>query len=239
MGRNRLLGSPYEQQFVSSDFTTAHNIDRYLVETAGIVVTLDPNAFEGDQVAIVDASNDAGAAPITFVPSPGQSIFGPPTINTNGGSALLTFVNIPGAGSGWTIQQGAPVTTSQFLTGTTTAGPTPTVFTFEIPLCPPGGDPATFVGVVILQATITTEDDVGDWAGSTLVFSCRNNAGTVDHGLSSPTFDFNTSLSLSGPGAITLSASFGVGILNVHVTTMTLPGAPVFQWKVGYSITTS
>ncbi len=131
MSRNRTLGAPYEQLLVSSDFTTEHNTDRYLVVTPGagpaVTATLDPNAFEGDQVTILDVSGNAGTFPITIVPSPGQDIFGAASISSDGGSIELTFISIPNVGSGWTVQSGSasPVGTPARVTAVGPAVPVP------------------------------------------------------------------------------------------------------------------
>lgn len=53
MGRNRALGSPFEIDTISASVTTEARIDMYAVDAAlgsPVVVTLDPNAFNGDQV---------------------------------------------------------------------------------------------------------------------------------------------------------------------------------------------
>jgi len=95
MGRNRLLGAPYEQQVVSASFVTEPNIDRYIVVTPSggpaVTVTLDPNAFNGDQVTIVDGAGNAAAHNITIVPSAGQTIDGPTVISTDFGALEVTF----------------------------------------------------------------------------------------------------------------------------------------------------
>ncbi len=106
MGRNRTLGSPYEQQLVATNFTTESHIDRYIVIGPGPVVTatLDPNAFNGDQVTLLNAPDVAGS--VNVVPSPGQVLVGPSTVSVPGDSILLTFLDIPGSGlpAVWTAQ---------------------------------------------------------------------------------------------------------------------------------------
>jgi hypothetical protein len=113
MTRNRTLGAPYEQLVVTQSFTTVPDIDRYLVETPlgglQVVVTLDPDAFNGDQVVIIDAGQTAGTQPIQINPSDGQEIFGASTIATNGDSVLLTFSSELG---GWTTQWSSSVETA-------------------------------------------------------------------------------------------------------------------------------
>jgi hypothetical protein len=103
MGRNRLLGSPYEQQIVEASCTTESHVDRYIVVTPSggpdVTITLDPNAYNGDQVSIVDGAGNAGTRTITVVPSAGQTIDGPSTITTNFGSLEITFSF--GLGSVW------------------------------------------------------------------------------------------------------------------------------------------
>jgi hypothetical protein len=91
--RNRILGSPYEQQLVTTDVQTVAHVDRYLVFTPDVplTVTLDPNAFDGDQVTIVDAAGNAGTYPITITVVEGQAINGASIINTNLGSVTYTF----------------------------------------------------------------------------------------------------------------------------------------------------
>jgi hypothetical protein len=91
MSRNRILGSPYEQQIASASFQTEPHIDRYCVEATGpLTVTLDPNAFDGDQVVILDAAGNAATNNITLVAGVG-SIEGASVININGGSVECTF----------------------------------------------------------------------------------------------------------------------------------------------------
>jgi len=109
--RNRILGSPYEQEIVTGNVQTVSHIDRYLVFTpsdAPVTVTLDPNAFEGDQVTVLDAAGNAGTFPITVVPVTGQVIAGASTINTNFGSITFTFhapLSLFLSGNGfWSVQ---------------------------------------------------------------------------------------------------------------------------------------
>ncbi len=105
MTRNRTLGAPYEQLVVTESFTTVPDIDRYLVQTPlgglQVIVTLDPGAFNGDQVIIVDAAETASTQPIQINPSDGQVIFGDSVIDGDGDSVLLTFSSDLG---GWTTQ---------------------------------------------------------------------------------------------------------------------------------------
>ncbi len=91
MGRNRTLGAPYEQQVITGgDFQTEARIDRYLVNntsTSGVAVTLDPNAFNGDQVTLIDVAGNATSLPIT-VSYQGQNVA---SISSSFGSLDLTF----------------------------------------------------------------------------------------------------------------------------------------------------
>jgi hypothetical protein len=95
MGRNRVVGSPYQVETVTEDFTTGHAVDLYLVDAVGLSVTLDPYAVNGDQVQIQDITNSAAAHPIAINASEGQVIlndFGASvSITTDGGSILLTM----------------------------------------------------------------------------------------------------------------------------------------------------
>jgi len=95
MGRNRLLGAPYEQQVVSASFEAEAHVDRYIVVTPSggpnVTVTLDPNAFNGDQVTVVDGAGNAAAHNITLVASPGQELDGPSVIATDFGELEVTF----------------------------------------------------------------------------------------------------------------------------------------------------
>ena len=61
MSRNRILGSPYTQIVITGPVTTDPEIDAYLVDAVPLTITLDPNAFNGDQVLIQDITNDAAA----------------------------------------------------------------------------------------------------------------------------------------------------------------------------------
>ena len=95
MGRNRTLGSPYQTETVTADFTTNHAVDAYMVDAVPLVVTLDPFAVNNDQVLVQDVTNSAAAHPITINASDGQTIlngFGSSiAISSNGGSVLLTM----------------------------------------------------------------------------------------------------------------------------------------------------
>ena len=133
MGRNRALGSPYQTQTVTSDFTTSHTVDAYMVDAVPLVVTLDPFAANNDQVAIQDVTNAAASHPIVINVSEGQTIlngFGDTiSISTNGGSVLLTMtpdgwapqVLSTGGGSGTTGATGVPGATGATGAGTTGA----------------------------------------------------------------------------------------------------------------------
>src|SRR5271169_2802079 len=95
MSRNRVLGSPYVSLVVTDDVTTDPEIDAYLVDAVPLTITLDPNAFNGDQVVIQDITNDASSHPITILASPGQAILNGHgasiQLATNGGTVQLTF----------------------------------------------------------------------------------------------------------------------------------------------------
>src|SRR5271154_584713 len=95
MGRNRLLGAPYEQQVVSASFEAEAHGARYIGHTPSggpnVTVTLDPNAFNGDQVTVVDGAGNAAAHNITLVASPGQDLDGPSVIATDFGELEVTF----------------------------------------------------------------------------------------------------------------------------------------------------
>lgn len=72
MGRNRALGSPYQTETVTEDFTTNHSVDAYLVDAVPLVVTLDPYAVNFDQVVIQDVTNTAGTHPIPSTRAPAR-----------------------------------------------------------------------------------------------------------------------------------------------------------------------
>lgn len=66
MGRNRTLGSPFEIATIRSSQTTEAHVDMYAVDAAlgsPVVLTLDPNAFNGDQVVVQDVADNAGTQP--------------------------------------------------------------------------------------------------------------------------------------------------------------------------------
>jgi len=110
MSRNRILGSPYVSRVVTGDTTTDSKVDAYLVDAVPLTITLDPNAFNGDQVLIQDITNAAASNPITVLTSPGQTIlnwFGSSLqIATDGGGVQLTFNHDE---AGW-APQGMPPT---------------------------------------------------------------------------------------------------------------------------------
>ncbi len=96
MGRNRVVGSPYEVAIMQGTpiaplkaFTTDHTVDLYLVVDDGVnlvTVTLDANAEPGDVVAVQDATGNASLTlPIFIQANLGQ------TINLHG--ALATIIN--------------------------------------------------------------------------------------------------------------------------------------------------
>ncbi len=103
MGRNRALGSPFQTENVTSDFTTDHSVDAYLVAAVPLVVTLDPFAVNNDQVLIQDITNSAATHPIVINASEGQTIlngFGSSLVlSVNGGGVQLTY-----RGGGWVPQ---------------------------------------------------------------------------------------------------------------------------------------
>jgi hypothetical protein len=98
MTRNRTLGTPYELQVVTSDFQTEAHVDRYLVATPSmgpaVTVTLDPSAFNGDQVVIQDASLNTSTYPITI---DGVVVGDVNSIADDGGSLTLTYSSQLGA----------------------------------------------------------------------------------------------------------------------------------------------
>jgi hypothetical protein len=98
MGRNRVVGSPYQVETVTEDFTTGHAVDEYLVDAASVVCTLDPYAVNGDQVLIQDVTDGAATSPIVINASEGQVIlngFGESiSIATNGGAVLLVMTTL-------------------------------------------------------------------------------------------------------------------------------------------------
>jgi hypothetical protein len=142
MGRNRALGSPYQTETVTADFTTSHAVDAYMVDAVPLVVTLDPFAVNNDQVLIQDVTNAAGTHPILINASDGQTILngfgGSISITTNGGGVLLTMTpsgwvpqpSSSGSGSGTTGATGvsgpagATGATGAGVTGATGAGTT-------------------------------------------------------------------------------------------------------------------
>ena len=95
MSRNRVLGSPYAQLVVTGPVTTDPEVDAYLVDAVPLTITLDPNAFNGDQVLIQDITNDAASNPITILASPGQTILNGYGVSfvlaVNGGGVQLTY----------------------------------------------------------------------------------------------------------------------------------------------------
>ncbi len=109
MSRNRILGSPYVPLVITGPVTTDPEVDAYLVDAVPLTVTLDPNAFNGDQVLIQDITNAAATHPITVLASPGQTIlngFGSSLqIMIDGGGVQLTFSQEEG---GW-VPQGTGV----------------------------------------------------------------------------------------------------------------------------------
>ena len=105
MSRNRILGAPYVPLVITSNVTTDPEVDAYLVDAVPLTITLDPNAFNGDQVLIQDITNAAASHPITVLASPGQTIlngFGSSLqIAIDGGGVQLTFSQEEG---GWVPQ---------------------------------------------------------------------------------------------------------------------------------------
>jgi hypothetical protein len=97
MGRNRVLGSPFQPAVISTDTTTQYYVDQYLVDAAlgsPVTVTLDPNAVQGDQVVIQDVANNAGTQQIVIAASPDQTIVGVGdsiSVTTDGGGVQLTY----------------------------------------------------------------------------------------------------------------------------------------------------
>ena len=117
MSRNRILGSPYASLVVTSNVTTDPDVDAYLVDAVPLTITLDPNAFNGDQVLIQDITNSAETNPIVVNASPGQIILNGHgssiSLAVDGGSMQLTMTpegwvpQLSAAGSGTTGATGA------------------------------------------------------------------------------------------------------------------------------------
>jgi hypothetical protein len=105
MSRNRILGAPYVPLVITNAVTTDPEVDAYLVDAVPLTITLDPNAFNGDQVLIQDITNAAATHPITVLASPGQTIlngFGSSLqIAIDGGGVQLTYSQEEG---GWVPQ---------------------------------------------------------------------------------------------------------------------------------------
>jgi hypothetical protein len=97
MGLNRALGTPYQQVEKTESFTTHFGTDMYLVSAptgAPVVVTLDPNAVQGDRVAIQDVAGNAGSQAIVVDASEGQTVLGlgsSLSLNTDYGQVQLTY----------------------------------------------------------------------------------------------------------------------------------------------------
>ncbi len=128
MSRNRILGSPYAQLVITDPVTTDPEIDLYLVAAVPLTITLDPNAFNGDQVVIQDITNDAAANPITILASPGQTILNGHgasiQLAIDGGAIQLTFSQeeagwVPLGTSGGAGTPGATGATGAGTTGAT------------------------------------------------------------------------------------------------------------------------
>ncbi len=107
MGRNRVVGSPFQPSVVTSDTTTQYRVDQYLVDAplgSPVTLTLDPGAVQGDQVAIQDVGGNAEAQPIVINASPNQTLVNigeTISITTNGGSVQLTY---DATLQGWVVQ---------------------------------------------------------------------------------------------------------------------------------------
>ncbi len=128
MSRNRILGSPYAQLVITGAVTTDPEIDAYLVDAAPLTITLDPNAFNGDQVLVQDITNDAASNPITILASPGQTILNGHgasiQLAVDGGALQLTFSQeeagwVPLGTSGGAGTPGATGATGAGTTGAT------------------------------------------------------------------------------------------------------------------------
>jgi hypothetical protein len=123
MGRNRALGTPFEIATISTSQTTEPHIDMYAVDEdvgSPVTLTLDPNAFNGDQVVVQDVGDNAGTEAITIQVSPGQTILGVGAsvqITTDGGGVRLTFNQEL---SGWALESFA--TTASVPTPATVSG---------------------------------------------------------------------------------------------------------------------
>jgi len=150
MSRNRVLGSPYEQQVITGgNFQTEPSVDRYLIDNtsgATIAVVLDPNAFNGDQVMIADVNGNAAGFPIsvTYHGSPVA------TIGTAFGSLELTFSFDLGK---WTYVVGSQ--SDSALAVNTVFNRTTTLATPAIPFNVPVADGA---GATVMQRTISPSD---------------------------------------------------------------------------------
>src|SRR5208282_436765 len=94
MARNRALGSPYQTEIVSGDFTTDHGVDAYMIDTVPLTVTLDPYAVNHDRVTLQDLTQQAAAHPISIYASEGQTINGfgsSMQLAIDGGTVQLTY----------------------------------------------------------------------------------------------------------------------------------------------------
>ena len=194
MGRNRALGSPYQTETVSEDFTTNHAVDAYMVDAVPLVVTLDPFAVNNDQVLVQDVTNSAATHPIVINTSADQTIlngYGSSiSVATNGGSVLLTMTP-----DGWAPQPSA--------TGSGTTGATGTAG-------PPGATGATGAGTTGATGVGTT--------GATGVPGATGTTGTTGAGTTGAT-GVGTTGATGIQGATGVGATGGV----VESVTATLP----------------
>ena len=136
------------------------------------------------------------------------------------------------------------VTLDQILTGTSTAGVVPTTYTATIPVCPVGGNPATFVGAVQFDVVVVGRavGNITEWGSSKLSFMVANNAGTIDTGDTTGTFPSanpvqlqvvsSTSVVVAGGTSLTLGTSGGNITLGLKFPT--LAGSPTINWTVYY-----
>lgn len=107
MGRNRAIGAPNVVSPQTVSFTTFFPVDVYPISAPNgtpVVVTLDPDAVQGDQVLLQDAAGNAGTQPIVIEASAGQTIVGVGSstmIAVAYGQATLTY---SADLSGWLLQ---------------------------------------------------------------------------------------------------------------------------------------
>lgn len=130
------------------------------------------------------------------------------------------------------------------LTGTSVAGAVPTTFTATIPVCPAGGNPASYVGLLQFDVTIQGRTLTGNnWASSKQVVSCYNDGGSIDQGDVTGTFpsqnpavvQVNSSTAVVVAGGVTLTLGTSGGNITLALKFPTLAGGPTVQWSVYYT----